>query len=226
VIRDRANADAPPPANEHGEPLGFLDDEPLPSRYDVDECVAIAVDPTTLYVYWEVREATFEHLRRTRADGCLTLRLLIITPSWDGPRSTTRDFDVDSGLADRIVRHLPAGSVIRAAIGWRTGDVFLPIAHAPALETPPGEPCPIAAEAFVRWTPKGLAPVTQQDADFASIGRALGAFSPRRYDIASYGVSTLPLGSSELSAGFGPPPAQSVAQAPEPTNAPSSAAMI
>lgn len=196
--------------NEHGEPVGFLDDEPLPIRYDVDECVAIAVDPVTLYVYWEIREGTLAHIRRVRPEGTLALRLLIITPSWDGPRSVTRDFDVDSAIADRTIRDLPAGAVVRAAVGWRTAGAFLPIAHAPALETPPGTACPVAAESFVRWTPRGLAPVTALDSDYASIGRALGQLAPRLDGAAPYARSDAPFGSSEISAGFRPGAAAAV----------------
>jgi hypothetical protein len=204
----RANGVSAP--RERGEPLGFLDDEPLPSRYDVDECVAIVVDPVTLYVYWEVRDATFEHIKRTRADGSLTLRLLIITPGWDGPSSATRDFDVQGSSADRVIRDLPAGAVVRAAIGWRTGDAFLPIAHAPALETPPGAPCPVVAESFVRWTPRGLARVTPHDSDYASIGRALGKLAPRNADVPGYARTSPALGSSDVSAGFSPTSAHTV----------------
>ena len=185
-----------------GEPLGFLDDEPPPTRYDVDECVAIAVDPVTLYAYWEIRDATLDYLRASRPDGQITLRLLIITPTWDGPRSATRDLDVDSPYADRFVRDLPAGAIVRVAIGWRTGDAFLPIAHAPALETPPGAPCPILAESFVRWTPHGLVSVSSSDADYASIGRALGQFAPHRGGSSPYQRLRSALGSSDVSAGF------------------------
>ncbi len=213
-----AQGGRPRATTDRGEPLGFLDDEPLPIRYDVDECVAIAVDPVTLYVYWEVREATLEHVRRLRPDGTLTLRLLVITPSWEGPRSAIRDFDVDSAIANRVVRDLPAGAVVRAAVGWRTGDVFLPVAHAPALETPAGSASPVAAESFVRWTPRGLTPVTRLDPDYASIGRALGQLAPRRE--ATYDRSAPPVGSSELSAGFSP------TAEPGPGNAPSSEAYL
>ena len=48
--------------------------------------------------------------------------------------------------------------------------------------------------------PRGLAPVTALDPDYASIGRALGQLLPRRE--ALYDLSTSPQGSSELSAGF------------------------
>jgi hypothetical protein len=189
-------------AGTRREPEGFLDDEPLPGAYDVDECVSIAVDPVTVYVYWEARRATLERLRRAQPTGTLTLRLLIVTPSWDGPRSLTRDFDIDVALADRVVRDLPAGSVVRAAIGWRDDGTFLPIAHAPALETPPGAPCPVRADAFVRWTPRGLAPIHEGDRDYASIGRALGHLMPLRDEAPPYALARPPIGSSELSAGF------------------------
>jgi hypothetical protein len=218
----------PEPAGVPDAAAGFLDDAPLPVRYDVDECVAIAVDPVTLYVYWEVRRATFEHIRRLRPEGTLSLRLLIITPSWDGPRSVARDFEVDSTIANRTVRDLPAGAIVRAGVGWRTGDAFLPIAHSPALETPPGARCPVVAESFVRWTPQGAQPVTARDADFASIGRALERLAPVREAVvqatvdaaASHPRAATPLGPAEVSAGFAPTAER------QPGAAPSSEALL
>ena len=41
----------------------------LPARYDVDEVVAIAVDPSTFYVYWEVRATTFAHMAAEAPGG-------------------------------------------------------------------------------------------------------------------------------------------------------------
>jgi len=218
----------PASASAREEPAGFLDDAPLPERYDVDECVAIAIDPVTVYVYWEVRDATLDHLRRARADGTLSLRLLIITPSWDGPRSATRDFDVDCAIGDRVIRDLPAGAVVRAAIGFRTEGAFLPIAHAPALETPPGAPSPARVESFVRWTPRGLAPVTARDSDYGSIERALGHLIPLRESAPPYALSRAALGSSDLSAGFTnvPGAAPTPAAAGHAGSLPSSEAMI
>jgi len=198
--RARAGGNAPP------EPTSFLDDDPLPIRYDVDECVAISVDPVSLYVYWEVREQTLAHTARLHPGGRLCLRLVVVIPSWDGPSSVTRDFDVDSPFANRVVRDLPAGAVVRAAIGWREGESFLPLAHAPAIETPDGVPYPVAAESFVRWTPRGLAPVRADDLDYPSIARALGPLARARApEAGGYALSTAPLGSSDLSAGFTAP---------------------
>ncbi len=169
---DEAQA-APLPDRGPAEPTGFLDDEPLPTKYDVDECVAIPVDPTTLFVYWEVRDGTLDHLRRTRPHGNIALRVLVIVPTWDGPRSSMRDFDVSASVGDWFVRDLPAGSVVRAAIGWRSGDVFLPIAHSPALETPAGGPWPVLADVLVKWTPRGAIPLSREDLEGRILQRAL-----------------------------------------------------
>jgi hypothetical protein len=156
------------------EPAHVLDDAPLPPHYDVDECVAIPVDPRTLYVYWEVRERTLEYVRATRPKGGIALRVVVVVPTWDGPRSSVRDYDAPSTLGDLFIRDLPPGCVARAAIGWKHGDAFVAIAHAPALETPPGAPSPLVADILVRWTPEGTSLVTPRDADAAAIDRALG----------------------------------------------------
>lgn len=156
------------------EPMHMLDDAPLPTRYDVDECVAIPVDPRTLYVYWEVREPTLSYVRAARPDGVLALRVVVIVPTWDGPRSTVRDHEVGATLGDYFVRDLPAGCVVRAAVGWKHGDAFLPVAHSPALDTPPGAPSPLVADVLVRWTPQGAERIGAEDRDAASIERALG----------------------------------------------------
>ncbi len=156
------------------EPSHVLDDAPLPPRYDVDECVAIPVDPKTVYVYWEVRERTLEYVRATRPEGAIALRIVVVLPTWDGPRSSTRDHDMRATLGDFFVRDLPPGCVVRAAIGWRHGDAFVPIAHSPALETAPDGPSPLVADVLVRWTPRGTVPVVPADRDAAAIDRALG----------------------------------------------------
>jgi hypothetical protein len=156
------------------EPMGMLDDAPLPPRYDVDECVAIPVDPSTLYVYWEARESTMAYLGRLHPEGKLTLRLVLVVATWDGPQSSTVDHAIDTSVGDFFARDLPAGAIVRAAIGWKTADAFLPIAHSPALETPPSGPSALVADVLVRWTPQGAAPVRPTDPDAEAIGRALG----------------------------------------------------
>jgi len=156
------------------EPTHVLDDAPLPQYYDVDECVAIPVDPRTLYVYWEVRQRTLDYIRATRPRGALGVRIVVVVPTWDGPESSVRDHEAATTLGEWFVRDLPAGCVVRAAIGWKHGDAFLPIAHSPALEAAPGGPSPLVADLLVRWTPRGTFAVASSDGDAASIDRALG----------------------------------------------------
>jgi hypothetical protein len=162
--------DAPPVPPE---PEGMLDDAPLPTRYDVDECVAIPVDPRTLYVYWEVRERTLDYVRAERPGGVITLRVVVIVPTWDGPRSSVRDHDVHATVGDYVIHDLPDGCVVRAAVGYRHGDAFVAIAHSPALETPAGGPSALVADVLVRWTPQGAVRLSPGDEDGASIARAL-----------------------------------------------------
>ena len=45
------------------------------------------VHPTTMFIYWEVRDETLRHLERTRPGGTIHLRILVVQPTWDGPRS-------------------------------------------------------------------------------------------------------------------------------------------
>jgi hypothetical protein len=191
---------ATPPAGP-GEPTHMLDDAPLPTRYDVDECVAIPVDPRTLYVYWEVRERTLEYVRAARPGGTIALRVVVIVPTWDGPRSSVRDHDVHATLGDHFANDLPAGCVVRVAIGYRHGDAFVAIAHSPALDTPPGAPSPLVADLLVRWTPQGTIRVSHSDRDAVSIERALqGVRRQAATEIArSWADATrqAPLGSSE-----------------------------
>jgi hypothetical protein len=164
-------ADPSPPA----EPMGMLDDAPLPPKYDVDECVAIAVDPKTIFVYWEIRDETRRRLERTRPGGYVALRLLIIEGTWDGPRTTSRDVEVHTSVGDWFVRDLPPGAVVRAAIGWQTADAFVPVAHSPALEAQPDSPSPLIAEGLIRWSPEGVpVRISESDHDAIAIAHALG----------------------------------------------------
>jgi hypothetical protein len=159
----------------NGVTARVLDDASPATKHDVDECVAIPVDPTTLFVYWEVRDETLRLAQRSAPHGALTLRVLVVVPSWDGPHASFRDSPLDAALGDCLVRDLPAGAVARAAVGLLAQDAFVPLAHSPLLEGAPGEPGSRGAESFVRWTPHvGSIPVSPADVDMASIQRAVG----------------------------------------------------
>jgi hypothetical protein len=193
----------------------LLDDEPLPPKYDVDECVAIPVDPTTMFVYWEVRDTTRAQLEKTRPGGEITLRALIIVPTWEGPRVDLRDFPVHASVGDFFVRDLPRGAVVRTAIGWRANGAFVPSAHSPALETLPSQPSPLVAEKLVRWTPEGSQPILDSDQEMPAVLRALGVVTARlraqaraagregmgNGDVSGAGVTSMPLEDSFGGAG-------------------------
>lgn len=147
-----------PPAEPRVDVPPMLDDKPFPTRYDVDECVAMAVDPTTIYVYWELRRSSVERARRVlRRSSPATepksvLRILVVEPDPRGPRASMRDFEViDIEYGDWFVRDLPAGSIVRAAVGLSAGERFLPLAHTHDVEAPPAKPSEAIAQDVVTW---------------------------------------------------------------------------
>lgn len=190
-------------------PPKMLDDEPLPPRYDVDECVALAVDPRTLFVYWEVRPRTLELLQRERGEGTIVLRILTVVPTWDGPRSEERDIEVHADLGDYYVRDLPPEAVVRAAIGYRAGGVFVPVAHSPLFTERASRVLESEAHGgatFARWTLEGLELL---DAVPAALARALAhrrqsVSGGERLAASPSGSSGLRLGSSGAVAGGRP----------------------
>jgi hypothetical protein len=191
------------------EPARMLDADPLPPKYDVDECVIISVDPATLYAYWELRDDTFAALSKREPEGVLTLRVLIIVPTWDGPRTYTRDVEVHTQLGDWFVRELPKDAIVRAAIGWLSpAGVFLSAAHSFTAQPAPRDRAPILADRLARWTPHGTIPVEagSTDLEVARVARALARSEARRIaeelartggDPAFGGTRSVPLGASE-----------------------------
>lgn len=186
------------------EPASMLDaGEPLPPRYDVDECVAMPVDPTTIYVYWELRDETLALLRTDGAAGSVALRVLVIVPTWDGPKVATRDIDVHSAVGDWFLRELPEGAVVRVAVGWRSHDGFVPAAHTYAVEPTPETRSPVVADLLVRWTPWGIQ-AAGQDAKALEIARAMALQEVRRHAIvamareaaAALGLAPSPVGTT------------------------------
>ncbi|HLK38129.1 MAG TPA: tetratricopeptide repeat protein [Polyangiaceae bacterium] len=134
----------------------------------LDECVALPIDATTTFVHWAVAAST----PRRDPRGRPVIRVLVVVPTWDGPKSHVRDHEVSGRSGELVVRDLPAGAVVRVAVGLREGDAFRPVAHSPALSAlapawPPG------ADGLLRWTPAGTLPLSPGDRDAAAIDRAL-----------------------------------------------------
>jgi len=151
---------------------------PRARRTRDDECVAIPVDRETLFVHWDVSPETREHLQRARPGGGLVLRALVIAPTWDGPKSSVRDLDVATSYGDMMVEELPAGAVVRAALGWRVSGELFPIAHAPALEALELD-AGGAVKTVARWTLRGFVHVDPEDRDAGAIERAFDAIRAR-----------------------------------------------
>jgi hypothetical protein len=171
---------APDVSKEPPEPASMLDAGPLPPRYGVDECVTLSVDPETAYVYWEVTPETLASLNR-QGEGKLALRVLVIVPTWDGPRTATRDIAVHAEFGDWFVRELPKDAIVRAAIGWLLpGDVFVSAAHSFPAEPAPRERAPVLADVLARWTAEGTFPAAPHEADAVAVARAVARSEARR----------------------------------------------
>jgi hypothetical protein len=149
---------------EEDEPLP-LDDEDLPDRYEVDEVVAIAVDPQTVYVYWEVRPTTLARARAASPDGALDLRVHSVSASWHGPEATSRDVKVDELYGERFLRDVTPGAHLRVSIGWLAGEQFEPFAVGMEVTAPRILPTENVAHAFGQWSPTPVAPFTRATGD-------------------------------------------------------------
>lgn len=107
----------------------------LEERYDVDEIVAIAVDPHTVYAYWEVRPTTFAEVRSKAPEGALTIRIVSVSPNAAGPQTEARDVRVDELSGEIFLRDVPANANVRVTIGWKSAE-FVPLAVGLDLSTP------------------------------------------------------------------------------------------
>jgi hypothetical protein len=107
-----------------------------PSRYDLDEMVALPTDPHTAYVYWELRPVQLARARWADPSGRLVLRVLTVAPSGMSTESTTRDVPVDQLVGDRFLRGLTSACELRLCIGWSGDKGFLPLVIAPELKMP------------------------------------------------------------------------------------------
>jgi hypothetical protein len=141
----------------------------LAEAEEVEECFAIPLPPAQgarrTYVRWRVSFTALGAQLGARPGGRFVVRAHVVTPSWDGPVSETRDRAVDPDADEVTLEGLPEPSVVRVAVGWLDAETFVPFAHSPALEI-------TAARGLVIWTPRGVVPVVLDDPRSASIKRA------------------------------------------------------
>ena len=129
-------------------------EEDLPETYDVDEVVAIAVDPETIYVYWEVRAVTLARALARRPSGRLALRIAAVSPSWDGPVTRTWEILVDALHGDRFIPDIPQGANVRVSVGWLDGGSFEPFAVGAEVASPRLAPSEVESREVGQWTPE------------------------------------------------------------------------
>ncbi len=120
--------------------------EEPPPREDHPACVAVPIGDGAYYVWW----------RGMRAESELVVRVVVVIPSWDGPRREVRDLRVDAEGSGVGVRGLPSHAVVRIAIGRLDRGVFTPLAHSPAIESD-------ARRGLTRWTLDGPLPLALDD---------------------------------------------------------------
>jgi hypothetical protein len=112
-----------------------------PPRYD--DVVALATDPRTAYLYWEVRAVSFARARWRAPEGELVLRVLSMVPNNGGVDRQCRDVPIDELVGDTFVTGLVPGSEVRFAVGWLAKDDFVAFAVAPELGMPRDYAAPV-----------------------------------------------------------------------------------
>jgi len=151
----------------------------LPESYEVDEVVAVAVDPRTLYLYWEVRATTLAHAQAGQPEGRLALRVAAVVPSWEGPLVEARDILVDALHGDRFVEGVRPGSLVRVSVGWLTGASFEPFAVGAEVTAPRVTPVETVAQEVARWeAAPAVAAFTTPSPRAARAPQANGASEP------------------------------------------------
>jgi hypothetical protein len=144
------------------------------AAFEVDEIVALAVDPHTVYVYWEVKPSTFATARAEDPSGSLVVRVLTTVPAEPEPRTVLRDIPVDALFGELFLHGVPAQANVRVSIGyssWAGGttiavgaDVttggsvekapvgFAPFAIGSALATPRVKPSTDVSQVRRTWS--------------------------------------------------------------------------
>lgn len=136
------NADVPP---------DDLEDE-APAFSEIDEIVALAVDPHTVYLYWEVQATTLGRAREEQPEGSLVVRAVTVVASVAGPRTEVRDVRVDALVGELFLEGLPAQANVRISVGYKSGEAFEPFAVGVELATPREAPSTLEAQSFRRFS--------------------------------------------------------------------------
>ena len=110
--------------------------EIAPPFLDTGQVVLVPFDATSVLARWELGATALDEARARAEGGELILRIVAVTPGWDGPTTEIRDVQIALPVGDWWVCDLPAGAVIRGAIGWRGDRGFDPLAVALDMAAP------------------------------------------------------------------------------------------
>ena len=128
--RDAVETLAPPETLRTSEPS--TDTTPAPPAFET-EVVCLATDPTSMFVYWEIRPLVFARARWRDPRGQLVLRVVVVRASIDAEAPAVvddeRDLPIDGLTGERFVRRL------QDAVGRRVAVVVVLVG--PVLERHP-----------------------------------------------------------------------------------------
>jgi hypothetical protein len=116
-----------------------------------DAVITIRTERGETFVYWEVTEETLARARSRWPGGRAVIELVAFLPRWDGAERIERELSIEAPVGRILAPPFGAGSVVRAAAGWRDAGAFHPLivgvelgrANGPEQELP------------VEWAPSG-----------------------------------------------------------------------
>jgi hypothetical protein len=161
VAAPSAPPDPPAAPFDEATPAEVAEVEPE-GGFEVDEIVALAVDPTTVYLYWEIKPGTLAAARAVNEDGALVVRVLGVTPTSQGPSTEVRDTRVDALSGELFVRGLPPATEIRVSVGYKSGHSFEPFAVGIDLVTPRAAPAAEVGTRVRKYSDAGLEPMSAE----------------------------------------------------------------
>ncbi len=109
-------------------------------RMTKNDVVGLATDPTSIFVYWEIRPITFARARWRDPRGQLILRIVSVSADLDAEtsalRGNERDINIDGLSGENFIRALTADAEVRLCVGWVGPRGFVPLAVATDIRMP------------------------------------------------------------------------------------------